>query len=140
MTAVVRAAVVTVPVDVAEHEDLVGGQTAGAVVTFAGVVRNHDGGRDVARLDYEAHPSAGHVVADVARQVADRHDAVALAVTHRVGPLTIGDIALVVAVSAAHRAQAFAACADAVDTVKERLPVWKLQVFADGSQEWTGCA
>lgn len=141
MTArVLRAAVVAEALDVAEHEALVADRAAGAVVSFAGVVRDHDDGRDVARLDYEAHPGAGGVVAAVAADVAARHDVVGLAVSHRTGALAVGDAALVAAVSSAHRAEAFAACADLVDEIKARLPVWKLQVFADGSEEWTGCA
>ena len=114
--------------------------SAGAVVSFSGDVRDHDDGRAVASLDYEAHPTAGGVIAAVAAEVAARHDVVAVAVSHRTGPLGIGDPALVVAVSAAHRGEAFAACADLVDAVKDRLPVWKHQVFADGTDEWVNCA
>jgi len=128
------------PISVAQAAALVGSAAAGAVVTFSGDVRDHDHGRTVARLDYEAHPTAGTVLEDVAREVAARHPVIALAVMHRVGPLAIGDAALVAAVSAAHRQEAFAACADLVDTTKARLPVWKHQVFADGTDEWVNCA
>lgn len=114
--------------------------SAGAVVTFSGDVRDHDHGRIVARLDYEGHPTAAAVLAEVAAEVASRHDVIALAVMHRIGPLEIGDCALAAAVSAAHRGAAFAACADLVDTTKERLPVWKHQLFADGTEEWVNCA
>jgi len=127
-------------IDVAETRAAVASPAAGAVVTFSGDVRDADHGRRVAHLDYEAHPSAAQVVAEVAAEVAERHDVIALAVLHRVGPLRIGDCALAAAVSAAHRGTAFAACADLVDTVKERLPVWKHQVFADGTDEWVNCA
>jgi molybdopterin synthase catalytic subunit len=119
---------------------LVGSATAGALVTFSGDVRNHDHGRPVERLDYEGHPSAADVLSEIAREVADRHDIIGLAVMHRIGPLAIGDCALAAAVSAAHRGAAFAACADLVDTTKERLPVWKHQVFTDGTDEWVNCA
>lgn len=128
------------PISVAQVAGLVGSAAAGAVVTFSGDVRDHDHGRTVARLDYEAHPTAARVLDEVAREVAARHPVIALAVVHRVGPLAIGDAALVAAVSAAHRQEAFAACADLVDTTKERLPVWKHQVFADGTDEWVNCA
>lgn len=128
------------PISVAQVAGLVDSANAGAVVTFSGDVRDHDHGRSVARLDYEAHPTAGRVLDEVAREVAARHPVIALAVMHRVGPLAIGDAALVAAVSAAHRQEAFAACADLVDTTKERLPVWKHQVFADGTDEWVNCA
>ena len=108
----------------------------GAVVTFDGVVRDHDEGRGVARLEYTAHPSAQQVLAEVAGEIARRHPDVLIAVAHRVGPLAIGDSALVCAVAAAHRKQAFAACDELVDTVKQRVPIWKHQVFTDGTTEW----
>ena len=124
-----------------EHEGLVSEGAAGAVVSFAGVVRNHDDGRGVTSLDYSAHPTAAALVAEVAADVAARTSGVrAVAVSHRVGPLLIGDVALACAVSADHRAEAFAACALLVDEVKRRIPVWKQQRFADGTEEWVGCA
>ena len=124
--------------DVAAHERAVASAHAGAVVTFAGVVRDHDGGRSVAALTYEAHPDADRVLGEIAARVAARSGAVRVAVSHRVGDLAIGDVALVAAVSSAHRAQAFAACGDLVEEVKAALPVWKRQVFADGTHEWVG--
>lgn len=138
--AVLVAEVVTDPVSAADLAARVAGPRAGAVVTFSGDVRNHDHDRDVAHLDYEAHPSAGEVLADVARDIAERYDVIAVAVQHRVGPLAVGDCALAAAVSAAHRGQAFEACAALVDETKARLPVWKHQVFADGTDEWVNCA
>ncbi|HYJ76643.1 MAG TPA: molybdenum cofactor biosynthesis protein MoaE [Kineosporiaceae bacterium] len=134
-----RVLVTTDPVDVGELERLVADAAAGAVVSFAGVVRDHDGGRAVTMIEYEGHPSAQAVLEDVAADVAARTEVDALAVAHRVGPLQIGDAALVVAVSAAHRQEAFAAAALLVDEVKARLPVWKRQVFGDGTQEWVAC-
>ncbi len=110
---------------------------AGAVVTFAGVVRDHDGGRAVRGLEYSAHPTAAAVVARVAAEIAARAPGVrALAVSHRVGALDIGEVALACAVAADHRQAAFATCAELVDEVKRALPVWKHQVFADGTDEW----
>jgi molybdopterin synthase catalytic subunit len=135
-----RTSVTTDPVSAAELAELVADPAAGAVVSFSGEVRDHDHGRTVAALTYEAHPTAGAVVARVADEVAARHEVIAVAVAHRVGALHIGDAAFVVAVSAAHRGAAFAACADLVDTVKAELPVWKHQVFADGTDEWVNCA
>ena len=124
-----------------EHEGLVNEEAAGAVVSFAGVVRDHDDGRGVTSLDYSAHPTATALVAEVAADVAARASGVrAVAVSHRVGPLAIGDVALACAVSADHRAEAFATCALLVDEVKHRIPVWKRQTFADGTEEWVGCA
>jgi molybdopterin synthase catalytic subunit len=140
MSDVRRADVVDAPMSVRDVEALVADAGAGAVVTFSGDVRDHDHGRSVERLEYEGHPTAAAVLAQVARAVAERHDVVAIAVMHRVGPLAIGDSALVAAVSAAHRKEAFAACADLVDEVKSQLPVWKHQVFTDGTDEWVNCA
>jgi molybdopterin synthase catalytic subunit len=134
-----RVLVTSDPVDVGELERLVSDAAAGAVVSFAGVVRNHDGGRAVTMIEYEAHPSAQAVLDEVAADVAARTDVDALAVAHRIGPLRVGEAALVVAVSAAHRQEAFAAAALLVDEVKLRLPVWKRQVFPDGSDEWVAC-
>ena len=138
---VLRADLSESPIDVASHEALVDHSAAGAVVSFAGVVRNHDGGRGVTRLEYSAHPSAAEVLAEVAADVAAAADGVrAIAVSHRIGVLNIGDAALVAAVSADHRAAAFRTCALLVDTVKERLPVWKHQFSTDGTAEWVGSA
>jgi molybdopterin synthase catalytic subunit len=140
MPEVRRADVSDAPIAVEDVRALAADASAGAVVTFSGDVRDHDHGRSVARLEYEGHPTAAAVIADVAREVAERHDVIAIAVSHRIGPLQIGDSALVAAVSAAHRGEAFRACADLVDEVKHRLPVWKHQVFTDGSDEWVNCA
>ncbi|MGH3599859.1 MAG: molybdenum cofactor biosynthesis protein MoaE, partial [Pseudonocardiaceae bacterium] len=125
------------PLDVEEHASMVSRSTAGAVVSFSGVVRDHAGGRGVRALEYSSHPNAGDVIARVAAQVAATHSKVyALAVSHRIGSLAIGDSAIVCAVSAAHRAEAFAACAALVDEVKLQLPIWKRQELSDGSEEW----
>lgn len=129
----------TDPLDLAAHQAAVADPRAGAVVSFQGVVRDHDHGRQVTRLEYEGHPSALTVLRTVAAEVAADPAVYAVAVSHRLGPLAIGDIALAAAVSTAHRAAAFAACARLVDEVKARLPVWKLQVFADGTEEWVNC-
>ncbi|PPK97413.1 molybdopterin synthase catalytic subunit [Kineococcus xinjiangensis] len=136
---VVRADVGDSALDVSEHAAAVADVVAGAVVTFAGVVRDHDHGRAVERLEYVAHPSAGDVLAEVAQDVARRCRVDAVAVSHRVGHLAVGDCALAVAVSAAHRREAFEAAALLVDEVKRRLPVWKHQHFSDGTSEWVAC-
>ena len=141
MTAVVALAAVTEePLSTAVHEQLAtdaADGTAGAIVSFVGAVRNHDGGRDVTALNYSAHPTAADVVAKVVAEVAAAAEGVrAVAVSHRVGNLAIGDAALVVAVAADHRQAAFATCALLVDEVKAQLPVWKHQIFADGEEEW----
>jgi len=135
----VIARVVDAPLSVAEHEDAVADKAAGAVVAFGGVVRDHDGGRGVTELEYVGHPTAQDVLTEIATEFAARPDLYAVAVSHRIGMLGIGDVALACAVSAAHRGEAFAACAALVDEVKHRLPIWKRQVFTDGEEEWVAC-
>lgn len=134
----VRAVITEDVLSVADHAAAVEDAAAGAVVTFGGVVRDHDHGVRVSRLEYSAHPSAGRVVEEVAREVLDAHPVDALAVSHRTGALDVGDVAFAVAVAAAHRREAFAACEAVVEEVKARLPVWKRQVLADGGAEWVG--
>jgi molybdopterin synthase catalytic subunit len=141
MTRILRAALVEGPISLTEHEELVANDAAGAVVGFSGVVRNHDGGRDVVRLEYSAHPLAEQTLFEALAEVAAQATGVrAMAASHRVGTLYIGDAALVAAVAADHRGAAFEACARLVDTVKARLPVWKHQFFADGTDEWVNSA
>jgi len=142
-TTVTRVAICMVtdaPIAVEAHERAVADPASGAVVSFAGVVRDHDHDRRVERLEYDAHPSALDVLADVVAAVINGSGATAVAVSHRTGALGIGDTAFVVAVASAHRLEAFATCAQLVDEVKERLPVWKHQYFADGTDEWVNCA
>jgi molybdopterin synthase catalytic subunit len=127
------------PLDVAAHEAAVADRRAGAVVSFLGVVRDHDGGRRVTLLEYEGHSTAQDVLREVADEVAMDPQVYAVAVSHRVGRLEVGDVALAAAVSTTHRAAAFDACARLVDEVKTRLPVWKRQVFDDGTEEWVNC-
>jgi molybdopterin synthase catalytic subunit len=135
---VVKAFVADTPITPEEALDAVDSPRCGAAVSFSGVVRNHDGGRDVTSLSYSSHPSAERVIGEVAADIAARHDGIRIWVAHRIGPLAIGDQALVAAVSAAHRGAAFAACSELVDAVKERVPIWKEQFFTDGSVEWVG--
>jgi molybdopterin synthase catalytic subunit len=136
---VVIAEVSAEALDLSAHESAVADPRAGAVVTFQGVVRDHDQGRGVTLLEYEGHPSAAAVLREVAAEIAADPDVYAVAVSHRIGVLKIGDVALVAAVSTAHRAAAFEACARLVDEVKSRLPIWKRQVFGDGTEEWVNC-
>jgi molybdopterin synthase catalytic subunit len=141
MTMVLRAALTEEPISLVEHEQLVAHEAAGAVVGFAGVIRDHDGGRQVIRLEYSAHPSAQEALAEVLAEVAAQSRGVrAMAASHRIGTLQIGDAALVAAVAADHRQAAFETCARLVDAVKARLPVWKHQFFADGTDEWVNSA
>jgi molybdopterin synthase catalytic subunit len=110
----------------------------GGVTLFVGKVRDHDGGRAVTGLDYSAHPTALERLREVCAQVAARHDVHGVAAIHRVGLLGIGDLAVVVGTAAAHRGTAFDASRDLIDTLKDEVPIWKHQVFADGTEEWVG--
>jgi molybdopterin synthase catalytic subunit len=127
------------PLDLEAQAALVAGVSSGAVVTFAGVVRNHDGGREVLGLEYVGHPTAQAVLERVVAEVTADSDAEAVAVSHRIGTLRIGDAALTVAVAGAHRQEAFATAMRLVDEVKAQLPIWKRQVLADGTDEWVAC-
>lgn len=133
------AAVGAETLDAEHHRALVGDPGGGAHVVFCGVVRDHDGGRRVRALEYVGHPDADDVMRRIAAGFAAEPDVLAIAVSHRVGALVVGDIALVAAVSCAHRREAFDVCARLVEQVKTELPIWKRQVFADGSDEWVNC-
>jgi molybdopterin synthase catalytic subunit len=141
MTAVepVLCRVTTALLSAEEHLAAVERAASGATVVFAGVVRDHDHGREVVSLEYEGHPTAAAVLHECLAEIAADPLVQAVAASHRIGQLAIGDAALIAAVSAAHRGEAFAACARLVDVVKQRLPIWKRQVFADGTDEWVNC-
>jgi len=110
---------------------------AGGVAIFTGIVRDHADGKAVARLDYEAHPDlAEKETTRVLAEIAQEMPGVRLAATHRVGELAVGDLAVVVAASAPHRAEAFAACRLAIDRIKETVPVWKKEWGPDGEAHW----
>jgi len=128
------------PLSVDEVLAAVADQAAGGTVLFTGQVRDHDHGRNVTRLSYTAHESATGELRRVAEKVAAESGALALAAVHRVGELAIGDLAVVVAVSCPHRAEAFAACGALIDELKAAVPIWKYQHFEDGSSEWVGSA
>lgn len=135
---VVRAELSTDPIRIGDLAEAVADPRCGAVVTFDGMVRDHDDGRGVTGLEYSAHPEAAAVITQVTEEIAERSIDVRVAVVHRVGSLGIGETALGVAVAAPHRKLAFAVCDELVDTVKRRLPIWKRQHFTDGSTAWVG--
>ncbi len=110
----------------------------GGVVLFLGAVRDHDHGRDVADLDYSAHPTAAAALRRACEEVLRRSPGVRLVAVHRVGHLRVGDLAVVVAAAAPHRGEAFAACRDLIDTLKATTPIWKHQHFRGGDDEWVG--
>jgi molybdopterin synthase catalytic subunit len=111
---------------------------AGGIALFAGTVRDSDHDRGVNGLSYSAHPSAADELRRVAEVVAEKYPVIGIAAVHRVGDLAIGDLAVVLAVSCPHRAEAFDACRDLIDILKASVPIWKHQRFDDGTAEWVG--
>lgn len=126
------------PLDVAEVLDALADVSAGGLTLFVGTVRDHDGGKSVGGLDYSAHPSALERMREVCENVATKYDVRAVAAVHRVGTLALGDAAVVIATAADHRGQAFEASRALIDDLKATVPIWKHQVFADGTDEWVG--
>lgn len=126
------------PLSVDEVVAAVSDHAAGGTTLFIGTVREEDHGKSVARLTYEAHPSAENELRRVAEKVAADFPVTALAAVHRVGDLELGDIAVIVAVAAPHRGEAFQASRRLIDDLKAEVPIWKHQVFADGTTEWVG--
>jgi len=111
---------------------------AGGIALFAGAVRDSDHDRGVSGLSYSAHPSAAGELRRVAEVIAGKYPVIGIAAVHRVGDLAIGDLAVVLAVSCPHRAEAFDACRDLIDILKASVPIWKHQLFDDGTAEWVG--
>lgn len=111
---------------------------AGGIALFAGTVRNHDQHKDVSALSYSAHPTAEAELLRVAEVIAEKFPAIGIAAVHRVGDLAIGELAVVAAVSCAHRGDAFDACRELIDELKASVPIWKHQQFGDGTSEWVG--
>ena len=114
--------------------------SCGALATFVGIVRNHDHGRPVRRLYYEGYPAMANKEIEVLiAQASERWGPAQVRVTHRLGSLEIGEIAIAIAVAVAHRAEAFAACRFVIEGVKTKVPIWKKEVFEDGTSEWVVC-
>ena len=132
-----RASISNQALDAAALESLVLSAHNGALVTFRGIVRDHDNGASVTALDYQAHPDAAAFLEQCCAAVA-AETGLPVAAAHRVGSLVVGDTALVAAVAAPHRAEAFAACERLVERIKASVPIWKRQHFVDGTSEWVG--
>ena len=124
--------------DVAEVVSALEDNAAGGLTLFVGTVRDHDEGKDVVGLEYSAHPSALDRLREVTEDVATKYDVLGVAAVHRVGALALGDAAVVVATTAAHRGEAFEASRALIDELKRTVPIWKHQIFEDGSDEWVG--
>ncbi|WP_105565087.1 molybdenum cofactor biosynthesis protein MoaE [Microbacterium halophytorum] len=139
MSPVTIARISEEPLDVAAHLAAVEHAEAGAETSFIGRVRDHDPDASgaVDALEYTSHPDAERTLGELARRAAEEHGA-RVAVSHRIGRLAVGDAAVVIAVSAAHRGEAFAACRQVIEDIKRELPVWKRQLASDGSAVWKG--
>ena len=133
------AAISESPLDVTAHLDAVSDPSMGAETSFVGRVRDHDPDAvsAVVALDYSAHPDAEPTLRRIAEQAAGTTGAL-VAVSHRIGRLEVGDVAVVIAVSSSHRAEAFDVCRTIIETIKTDLPVWKRQIQADGTTAWKG--
>lgn len=132
------AAISEEPLSVDEVVASLDDAASGGLVLFVGRVRDHDGGKSVTGLSYSAHPSALATLEDVCARVAEEYDVTAVAAVHRVGDLAIGEAAVVVATTAGHRGSAFEASRALIDTLKSEVPIWKHQLFVDGTDEWVG--
>lgn len=130
-------------IDPREVERAVWSTADGAMVTFSGIVRDHDGGRtDVRHIEYSSHPTAADVLGRLCDQIASEMSGpagvVRVGAVHRVGVLPVGEIAVVAVAVAPHRAEAFAACSELIERLKHGVPIWKRQLFSDGLSEWVG--
>ncbi|HZR90787.1 MAG TPA: molybdenum cofactor biosynthesis protein MoaE [Gaiellaceae bacterium] len=126
------------PIDVAAVVREVASDRAGGIATFIGTTRSESRGRAVRQLEYEAYEGmAEQVMADLAADLERRYELTAVAIAHRTGRVVVGEISVVIAVSAPHRADALAACREAIDRLKETVPLWKKEVYEDG-EEWIG--
>lgn len=126
------------PIDVSALIAEVADAGAGAIATFLGTTREHSRGREVVHLDYEAYSGMAEAEMErIANELAGRYDLSKVAITHRVGRVGIGEISVAIAISAPHRADAISAARDAIDTLKETVPLWKKEVYV-GGEEWIG--
>lgn len=137
-TPLINTGVVEEPLDVAAIAERASDPRCGAQVSFLGIVRNHDAGDAVTAIEYSAHPLAARTLAAIAHKVAEEIDVTHIEAWHRIGTLGVGDVAMVVITSSAHRAAAYEANRRIVEDVKKELQVWKRQHFTDGTQAWSG--
>ena len=138
MSAEIATGITEDPLDAAALINSARRDTCGAVASFIGAVRNHDGGESVDAIEYSSHPSSPQILREIVSEMRDRPGVHCIVAGHRVGRLEIGDDAMVVAVAAEHRAQAFRAVETIVEDVKAKLPIWKKQELSDGSHNWSG--
>lgn len=128
------------PIDPRELINAVRSPEAGGLATFEGWVRNHHQGRNVASLEYEAFAALAEKEGNrILAEICAKHDILEARCVHRTGHLAIGDVAIAIAVSSAHRDAAFAACRDIIDSIKSTVPIWKKEHYTDGSSVWVKC-
>jgi molybdopterin synthase catalytic subunit len=126
------------PIDIAAVLSEVADDRAGGIASFIGTVRARSRGRDVIHLEYEAYEGmAEQVMAELAEKLKAKYDLCEVAMAHRVGRVEIGEASVAIAVSAPHRQDALAACKEAIDTLKQTVPLWKKEVY-EGGEEWIG--
>ena len=126
------------PIDELALEDAVRTDADGAVIVFRGVARRYSRGRDVVHLEYEAYPEmAEQVMAEIGEEIKTKWPVSGVAIVHRTGVLEIGQASVAIAIAAPHRGEAFAAAQYAIDRLKQVVPIWKKEVWSDGSQ-WIG--
>ena len=141
MTQIRLIAIRDTALSVDEVRNAIADPAAGGEVLFIGTVRNNDTEKGVIGLAYSAHPSAEAELRKVTEDIVAKFpDVIGVAAVHRVGDLAVGDLAVVVGVSCAHRAEAFHACHELIDELKATVPIWKHQRFTDGTDEWVGSA
>jgi molybdopterin synthase catalytic subunit len=138
VTAVRLVAIRDTPLSVDEVIAAVSDPAAGGLTVFIGTVRDADGGKPVDALGYSAHPHAEQQMRALCESIVERFPVIGVAAAHRVGDLAVGDLAVVVAASCAHRGDAFEAARSLIDELKATIPIWKHQLFSDGSDEWVG--
>ncbi|GAB7004128.1 molybdenum cofactor biosynthesis protein MoaE [Nocardioides sp. AN3] len=126
------------PLEVDEVVKALDDEASGGLTLFVGRVRDHDQGKGVRGLTYDAHPTALDRLVEVCARIAEEHDVNGVAAVHRTGELAIGDVAVIVATASGHRGDAFAASRALIDTLKSEVPIWKHQRFSDGTDEWVG--
>lgn len=137
---VVRAEISADPLDQASIIAEVDSDAAGAIITFNGVVRNHDQGRGVESIEYSSHEIAPKILREIATEIANRDGIHVVSAVHRTGLVNVGESAMVAVVAGNHRGETFQAASDFVDEIKARLPIWKKQNFPGGTHEWSGLA
>ncbi len=130
--------IISAPINVTAVVDSVKGSGAGAIDVFIGTTRNHSKGRPVTSLEYEAYvPMAMKSMAEIEQQARKQWNLHGISIVHRIGKVDLGEPSVVIAVSSAHRDEAFKGCRFLIDTLKLEVPIWKREFFADGSVEWS---